>query len=216
MNKHCRLYLVTPPAIDLPAFIPQLKDAFSGGDVACVQLRLKGASDDDILRAAEKILPLCREHEAAFILNDRPDLAVKCDADGVHIGHEDGSIAEARAIVGDNRIIGATCHDSRHLAMEAGEQGADYIAFGAFFPTTSKNPEYMKQWGVPSPDLLSWWQETMVLPVVAIGGINPGNCAGLVKAGADFVAAIQSVWNHPQGAGKAVAEFNNAIQRAMQ
>lgn len=210
-ESRCRLYLITPPAIELASFAPKVKEAFSGGDVASLQLRLKGASDDDVLRAAEHLLPICREHGAAFIINDRPDLAAKADADGVHIGHEDGTIAKARAILGPDRIIGATCHDSKHLAMDAGEQGADYVAFGAFYPTTSKNPEYMKQWGTPAPDILAWWQEYMTLPVVAIGGITPANCAPLVKAGADFIAVIQAVWNHEKGPAKAVEAFNEAI-----
>src|SRR5690606_7746501 len=115
----CRLYLVSPPSIDLPAFTAQVKEAFSGGDVACLQLRLKDADDDDILRAAEALIPLCHEHEAAFILNDRADLAARCGADGVHIGQDDGPVADARALVGEGKIIGVSCHDSRHLAMEA-------------------------------------------------------------------------------------------------
>jgi len=204
----CRLYLISPPVIDLAAFIPRVKEAFNGGDIASFQLRLKGADDADILKAAEALLPICRDHGAAFIMNDRPDLAVKAGADGVHIGQDDGSLKAARAIVGDGMVIGVSCHDSRHLAMIAGEQGADYMAFGAFYPTTSKNPESLKRWGTPTPDILTWWQEYMVLPCVAIGGINPQNCAGLAKAGADFVAVITAVWNHPEGPGKAVEEFN--------
>lgn len=150
MNR-CRLYLISPPQIDLPVFTRQLKEAFFGGDIASFQLRLKGASDADTLKAAETLLPICHEHDAAFILNDRPDLAVKCNADGVHIGQDDGSVQDARAIVGHEKIIGVSCHDSKHLAMVAGEDGADYVAFGAFYPTTSKSPEAMKKWGYPPP-----------------------------------------------------------------
>ncbi|MDE3060767.1 MAG: thiamine phosphate synthase [Pseudomonadota bacterium] len=210
----CRLYLISPPAINLSVFKQQLAEAFSGGDVASFQLRLKGVSDDDLLEAAEALLPICHKHNAAFILNDRPDLALKCHADGVHIGQDDGSIKAARAKVGEAMVIGASCHDSRHLAMVAGEEGADYVAFGAFYPTKSKNPEAMKRWGVPKPEILTWWQENTVLPCVAIGGITPANCAPLVRAGADFIAAITAVWEHPQGSAKAVENFNKAIKDA--
>jgi len=214
-SESCRLYLISPPAIELSAFKKQLAEAFSGGDVASFQLRLKDASDADILKAAEALIPICHEHDAAFIMNDRADRALKCHADGVHIGQDDGDIKKIRAQVGKDMIIGASCHDSRHLAMVAGEDGADYVAFGAFYPTKSKNPEAMKKWGVPSPEILSWWSENTLLPCVAIGGITPANCAPLVKAGADFIAAITAVWEHPDGPARAVEAFNRAIERAL-
>jgi len=242
-----RLYLISPPAIDLPVFAQQLKDAFSGGDVGSFQLRLKGARDAEILKAAESLIPICHAHNAAFILNDRPDLAAKCGADGVHLGQEDVSalarrerggasrgegiisatnevsphpnplpegegIRRAREMMGEDKVIGVSCHDSRHLAMVAGEQGADYVAFGAFYPTTSKSLEALAKYGVPTVEILQWWQEFMVLPCVAIGGINPGNCNVLAKAGADFIAVITAVWSHSKGPGAAVAAFNRAIK----
>lgn len=213
-SDKCRLYLVSPQRIDLKIFPDKLKAAFGGGDVASFQLRLKDASDDEILRAAEKLMPICAEHEAAFIMNDSPDLAIKCEADGVHLGQDDMPVELARKIIGNKRVIGVSAHASKHMAMVAGEQGADYVAFGAFYPTTSKSQEKVEKWGVPEPDILTWWQETMVLPCVAIGGITPANCSPLVKAGADFVAAITAVWNHAQGPGKAVKEFNEAIERS--
>ena len=208
----CRLYLISPPKIDLPVFAEQLKSAFSGGDVGSFQLRLKNATDDEILEAARVLLPICHDHGAAFIMNDNPVLAVASNADGVHVGQDDCSVKKARAIVGENRVIGVSCHDSRHMAMEAGEAGADYVAFGAFYPTTSKSPEALAKYGTPKPEILSWWQEFMVLPCVAIGGINPGNCGALVKTGADFIAVITAVWNHTESPGKAVQEFNEAIR----
>ncbi len=211
----CRLYLISPPTIDLPKFKDQLKDAFSGGDVGSFQLRLKDVSDADILKAAEALIPICHAHDAAFVLNDRPDLAVKCSADGVHLGQDDMSLQDARAIVGDAMVIGVSCHDSRHLAMEAGEQGADYVAFGAFYPTQSKSPEALAKYGTPAADILSWWQEFMILPCVAIGGINPSNCEPLVRAGADFIAVITAVWSHAKSPGEAVKAFNEAIERAL-
>ncbi len=215
MTEHrTRLYLISPPAIDLPLFLPQLKEAFSGGDIASFQLRLKGASDDDILKASRELMPMCRDHDAAFILNDRPDLAAKCGADGVHLGQDDDTVKAARATVGEQVVIGVSCHDSRHLAMVAGEQGADYVAFGAFYPTRSKPPEKLARYGTPTPEILAWWQAYMLLPCVAIGGITPANCAPLIKAGADFIAVITAVWEHPEGPGKAVREFNETIEKA--
>lgn len=260
MSHPCRLYLISPPAIDLPKFADSLKAAFDGGDVGSFQLRLKDATDDQVLKAAETLIPICRAREAAFIMNDRPDLAVKSGADGVHVGQDDLSnfpspmmeegqgggeknpphlglpkdlakakskatrplpqgerknnknpIAEIRKIIGEDRIIGVSCHDSRHLAMEAGELGADYVAFGAFHPTKSKDPAKLAKYGVPGPELLTWWQEYMILPCVAIGGMTPANCQPLVKAGADFIAVITAVWEHPDGPKKAVAEFNKAM-----
>lgn len=216
MTHTCRLYLVSPPSFDVSAFRKQLEDAFAGGDVGAFQLRLKEADDADILKAAKELMPICRERGVAFILNDRADLTAQLSADGVHLGVDDMSIADARAIVGSDVVIGATAHASRHIAIEAGEQGADYVAFGAFYPTTSKPQEKNEKWGVPNPDILEWWQAFMLLPCVAIGGINAANCAPLVTAGADFIAAITAVWNHPKGSKEAVKEFNQAIQKALE
>ena len=214
-SKHnCRLYLISPPAIELAKFSDKLKLAFDGGDVGSFQLRLKNSNDDEILRAAEMLIPICREREVAFILNDSPELAKKSGADGVHLGQDDGSVKTARKIVGSDSVIGVSCHDSKHLAMVAGEDGADYVAFGAFYPTTSKSPEVLAKYGTPAPEILNWWQTYMVLPCVAIGGINPPNCLPLVRAGADFIAAITAVWNHPESPKKAVEEFNKAIKDA--
>ncbi len=201
----CRLYLVTPPKIQLPTFGESLKAALDAGDVAALQLRLKDVPDDEVRRAVAALLPLARERDVTFILNDRPDLAAETGCDGVHIGQEDWTYEAARAAVGEG-IVGVTCHDSRNLAMTAAEQGADYVAFGAFFPTGTKQPKTRA--GI---DLLEWWSEIMVVPCVAIGGITPENCAPLVKAGADFLAVVSAVWDHPQGPAAAVKAFNEAI-----
>ncbi|MBY0406611.1 MAG: thiamine phosphate synthase [Rickettsiales bacterium] len=213
-RERTRLYLISPPAIDLPAFTEQVKRAFAGGDVGSFQLRLKNTSENDILRAAEALLPLCQAHGAAFILNDSPALARTCGADGVHIGQDDGSVKEARKIMGDDRVIGVSCHDSRHLAMDAGEAGADYVAFGAFYATQSKSAEALARWGTPTPEILEWWQAYMLLPCVAIGGITPENCGPLVAGGADFICAITAIWKHEQGPEAAVRAFNRAIDEA--
>jgi thiamine-phosphate pyrophosphorylase len=174
-----------------------------------VQLRLKGASDVDVLRAAERLLPLCAPRDVAFIVNDRPDLALAAGADGVHIGQEDAPFDEARRILGLGRIVGVTCHDSRHLAVEAADAGADYVAFGAFFPTATKEAK-----GHPEPELLAWWSDIMTVPCVAIGGIDAANCAPLVAAGADFLAVSSGVWAHPQGPAEGVRALNAAIAKA--
>jgi len=212
--SNCSLYLVSPPTIILKEFLPLAEEAFVAGGVKAFQLRLKEAGDEEILQAAQALLPLCRTYEIAFILNDRADLAVKCQADGLHLGQDDMGIAEARNIIGKDAVIGITCHASRHLAIEAAEAGADYVAFGAFYPTTSKPQEKIDKWGVPKPEILKWWSEMTTVPCVAIGGITPENCEPLVIAGADFIAAINSVWNHPQGAGVAVTEFNTKLKAA--
>lgn len=205
-NARCRLYLITPPRIDPAAFPSSLAQALDGGDVACVQLRLKDAGDDDIIRAAEALRPLCRDRDVPFIINDRPDLARRTECDGVHIGQQDAAYADARKAVGEKGIVGVTCHDSRHLAMEAAEQGADYVAFGAFFPTETKQPK------THAPiEILEWWSGLMVVPTVAIGGITPDNCAPLIRAGADFLAVVSAVWDHPDGPGKAVETFNRIM-----
>lgn len=203
MSERCRLYLISPPALDANAFSEELKRAFSGGDVASFQLRLKDASDDEIRRATELLMPVVQRAGAAFILNDRPDLARSLRCDGVHIGQEDMPYAEARAIVGADAIVGVTCHDSRHLAMEAAEAGADYVAFGAFYPTDTKDAMTKAD-----PELLRWWSELMVVPCVAIGGITVDNAKPLIEAGADFLAVSSGVWRHKDGPAAAVRQFN--------
>jgi thiamine-phosphate pyrophosphorylase len=199
----CRLYLVTPPKFEIIAFAEDLKRALDAGDVASVQLRLKDATDGDILRAGETLMPIAQRGGAAFILNDRPDLAARLGADGVHIGQEDGSYSEARAAMGRDRVVGVTCHNVRHLAIDAAEAGADYVAFGAFFATATKDAQTRAE-----PEIIQWWSEMMVVPCVAIGGITVENCKVLIEAGADFLAVAAGVWDHPQGPGAAVKAFN--------
>lgn len=204
----CALYLVSPPSFVLHEFSQQLEQALAASPrVKAFQLRLKEADDAAIIEAATALKPLCRARDVAFILNDRADLTVQCDLDGVHLGQEDMGVEEARRILGPDRVIGVSCHASRHMAMEAAEQGADYVAFGAFFPTTSKPKEKVEKWGIPTPDLVEWWTQVTTVPCVAIGGMTPDNCKTLVNAGADFIAAITSVWNHPQGVTAAVKAF---------
>ena len=215
MKNNCQLYLITPPQIDDAAgYLEALKAALDEGDIACLQLRLKsidGASapDDEILKLAEAILPITNTADVALLINDRPDLALKVGADGAHIGQTDSSYDDARALLGDDASIGVTCHNSRHLGLVAGEAGADYVAFGAFFPTQTKAAST-----VAEPDLLEWWSHATTVPSVAIGGITPANCRPLVSAGADFLAVSSAVWSHPDGPGAAVKAFTQAIQTA--
>ena len=215
----CRLYLVTPNelsagiaagTLDLETFAGQLAAALDGGDVACVQLRLKDVDDAEFRRAARRLGPVVQARGAAFLVNDRPDIASDCGADGVHVGQDDASYGEARRLVGADGIVGVTCHDSRHLAMEAAEAGADYVAFGAFYPTTTKaSPR-----GRPDPEILRWWSDIMTVQCVAIGGITAENCGKLVAAGADFVAVASAVWRHPEGPAAGVVALNRAIAAA--
>ena len=202
----CRLYLITPPQLAPDSFVDDLAAALDGGDVGCVQLRLKGANDDAVCAASERLMPVCHARNVAFIVNDRPDLAKTIGADGAHIGVEDGNTAEARTLLGGDAILGVSCYDSRHLAMQAGEAGADYVAFGAFFPTQSKTPRARAE-----PYLLRWWRQMTIMQSVAIGGITAENCAPLVQAGADFLAVIASVWDHPDGPAAGVRAISDAI-----
>ncbi|MCE2510236.1 MAG: thiamine phosphate synthase [Alphaproteobacteria bacterium] len=210
MHTHqTRLYLLTPPKIDPEAFAERLTNALEAGDIACLQLRLKDVADDAIRAAVKTLLPVCHAHDVPLLVNDRPDLAKETGADGVHVGQQDMACAKARDLLGDDAIVGVTCHDSRHLAMLAAEAGADYVAFGAFYPTTTKETKYS-----PRPEILEWWSESTTLPCVAIGGITPENCAPLVTAGADFLAVLRGVWDDPAGPAEAVRAFNRAIRKA--
>ncbi len=211
MTAECRLYLITPPKIDdLAEFGRTLAQALDAGDVAALQIRLKDMPDEVIAAAVDALAPIAHARGVAVILNDRPELAARLGCDGVHVGQSDMPYAEARKVMGQDAMIGVTCHDSRHLAMEAAEAGADYVAFGAFFPTTTKDAPTRAE-----PEILTIWQETMEVPCVAIGGITADNAEGLAKAGADFLAVSAGVWAHPQGPAAAVEALNAAIARGL-
>jgi len=198
-----QLYLISPLDVGGP-FPDRLARALDAGPVAAFQFRVKGLDEHEAARLAEPLQRLCVDREVAFIVNDSISLAKRLGADGVHLGQDDGTVQEARDRLGRHAQIGVTCHNSRHKAMEAGEAGADYVAFGAFFPTTTKTVEHRAE-----PDILTWWQTFFELPCVAIGGITPENCAGLAEAGADFVAVSGAVWNADEAA--AVAAFGKAL-----
>jgi len=206
LPPECGLYLISPLDVG-GAFPERLARALDAAPVAAFQYRVKDLDQHEAARLAEPLQEICAAREVAFIVNDSISLAKRLGADGVHLGQEDGDPVEARKVLGRNAQIGVTCHDSRHLAMEAGEAGADYVAFGAFFPTTTKDVKHRAE-----PDLLTWWQTLFELPCVAIGGITPDNCAPLVRAGADFLAVSGAVWGGDEAA--AVRAFDQAIAAA--
>ena len=202
----CQLYLISPLDVG-GAFPDRLERALSAGPVAAFQFRVKGVGQHEAARLAEPLQAICAAHDCAFIVNDDAGLAKRLGADGVHLGQTDGDVRAARELLGREVQIGVTCHASRDLALEAGEEGADYVAFGAFFPSTTKASEHR-----PELDLLTWWQTMVELPCVAIGGITPANCGPLVTAGADFIAVSAAVWNGDEA--EAVRAFNAAIAAA--
>lgn len=205
----CQLYLITPPRLEIKQFAENLARALDAGEVAAVQLRLKDADDDTIRRTIDALRPIVQSRNVAFLLNDRPDIARATNCDGAHVGQEDMNAAAARKILGGKLTLGVTCHASRDLAMQAGEDGADYVAFGAFFPSTTKDAPL----GVET-EILTWWSEMMELPCVAIGGITAQNCAPLVQAGADFLAVSSAVWGFEGGEAAGVKEMLRAIEAA--
>jgi thiamine-phosphate pyrophosphorylase len=201
-TEAAKLYLISPQDVG-GSFPDRLRAALEPGLASAFQLRVKEIDEHELARLAEPLQRICSDAQAAFIVNDSMKLAKRLGADGVHLGQSDGDVQEARALLGPSAQIGKTCHDSRHLAMEAGEAGADYVAFGAFYPTTTKPSDYR-----PDRSILTWWSTLFEIPCVAIGGINPGNAEPLVAAGADFLAVCQAVWGRddPAAAVRAFAD----------
>lgn len=210
-KPRCSLYLISPPQFELSEFTEKLKDAFAGGEIAAFQLRMKGVDDEDIILASRQLMPICHHHNTQFILNDRPDLAFKINADGVHIGDDDAEYKKARDIMGKNKVIGVSCYGSTDHAMTVGNAGADYVSFGAFFPTHTKKAK-----AHPAPDILKWWSNYSNVPCVAIGGITPQNCGELARQGADFIAAISAIWNHPHSPKYAVHDMLKQIHKNLE
>jgi thiamine-phosphate pyrophosphorylase len=198
----CQLYLISPLDVS-GAFPEKLEQALSAGPVAAFQFRVKGIDQHDAAALAAPLQEICARHDVAFIVNDSISLAKRLKADGVHLGQGDGDARDAREQLGRDAQIGVTCHNSRHLAMEAAEAGADYVAFGAFFPTNTKEVEHIAEL-----DTVQKWTLVTEIPCVAIGGITPDNAKPLIEAGADFLAVSGAVWNHPQGPAEAVKAFN--------
>ncbi len=201
-----QLYLISPLDVG-GAFPDRLSRALDAGPVAAFQFRVKGLDEHACAHLAEPLQRLCSDRDVAFIINDSISLAKRLGADGVHLGQDDGDVREAREALGRTAQIGVTCHNSRHFAMEAGELGADYVAFGAFFPTTTKDVKHLAE-----PDILTWWQTFFELPCVAIGGITPQTCLPLAQAGADFIAVSNAVWGGDEA--EAVKAFAAALNLA--
>ena len=203
----CQLYLISP--LELGGGFPaQLEAALSAGPVAAFQFRMKDVDQHEAAALAVPLQAICAAHDVAFIVNDSVALAKRLNADGVHLGQSDGDIADARVELGKAFQIGVTCHNSRHLAMEAAEAGADYVAFGAFYPTITKDVEHIAEL-----DTVEKWSRVMEIPCVAIGGITPENAKPIINAGADFIAVSNAVWNHPQGAAEAIKAFNIVLAK---
>lgn len=198
----CQLYIISPLDVG-GAFPEKLEQALAAGPVAAFQFRVKGIDQHEAAALAAPLQEICARHDVAFIVNDSIALAKRLKADGVHLGQGDGDVREAREQLGRDAQIGVTCHNSRHLAMEAAEAGADYVAFGAFFPTNTKEVDHIAEL-----DTVQKWTLVTEIPCVAIGGITPDNAKPLVEAGADFLAVSGAVWNHPQGPAEAVKAFN--------
>lgn len=201
-----QIYLISPPKIDINDFPEKLEIALKTGKVPVFQLRLKNYLNDEIIQIGKKLLTICRKYKTLFILNDDLDLALKVGADGVHLGSEDQNIALVRKNSPKNFIIGASCYDSRHLAVEAIEAGADYVSFGTFFTSQTKNSK-----GKPTTEILKWASEVLNVQIVAIGGINDSNAKILSDEGADFVAVISDVWDNPKGIEEAINSLDKAI-----
>ena len=199
--SRCQLYLLTPPRIDA-GFAPLLDAVLAENVAAVLQVRLKDQPENQLPGLIPPLVKVAKRHGVTVLMNDRPDLAVQFGMDGVHVGQEDAPYAQARAAVGKTGIVGVTCHDSRHLAMTAADKGADYVAFGAMYPTATKSPK-----ASASVELIEWWSEVFEVPCVAIGGITPENASPVIEAGADFIAVSAGVWSHPSGPGEAVRAF---------
>jgi thiamine-phosphate pyrophosphorylase len=211
MTETCQLYLITPPLVpDHHAFSHELEKAIDGGPIAALQIRLKTSSKDELRAFSRLIAPVAQKAGIAVLMNDHVDLVRELGLDGVHIGQTDMPLKEARKALGPSAMIGVTCHNSRHLAMEASEGGADYVAFGAFYPTTTKDVIHMAEL-----ETLTIWQETMEIPCVAIGGITSDTAPDIVRAGADFIAVSSCVWNHPEGATEGVRYLLDSMAKAI-
>ena len=205
----CRIYLITPPKLDPAVFADLLAAALDAGDVAAVQLRMKDVSDTDWRRAIDVLRPVTQSRDVAFLLNDRVGLVREFGCDGAHVGQEDMPARVARELMGPDMTLGVTCKGSRDLAMQAGEDSADYVAFGAFFPSGTKEVT-----AFVDPEVLRWWSDLMELPSCAIGGITAENCGPLVRAGTDFLAVVGCVWNHSDGPAAGIRALNAAIAAA--
>lgn len=188
-----QLYLISPLEVG-GAFPARLERALAAGKglITAFQFRVKGIDQHEAAGLAAPLQVICAAHDVAFIVNDSVALAKRLKADGVHLGQDDGDPRQAREELGREAQIGVTCNASRHQAMEAGEAGADYVAFGAFYASITKDKGADAE--RPEPEILEWWSQIFEIPCVAIGGITPENCRPLLDGGADFLAVSGAVW----------------------
>ncbi len=200
------LYAITPDEPDTAELLCKVRLALAGG-VRLLQYRNKLADAPLRVEQAGALRALTREFDAVFIVNDDAELARRVNADGVHLGGEDGSVAAARALLGEEKIIGVSCYNRAPLAFEAVRHGADYVAFGAFFPSGVK-PQAV----AATPELLCQARGRLEVPIVAIGGITVENGKQLIEAGADALAVISALWNAPD-IGQAAREFSNLFEQ---
>lgn len=201
------LYAITPDETDTIVLLGKVRLALQGG-ARVLQYRNKSADAALKMEQARALRRLTREFDIAFIVNDDTRLAVQVEADGVHLGGEDGEISAARAVLGKAGIIGASCYNRAPLASEAVRQGADYVAFGAFFPSAVK-PGAVKA----ELPLLQAARRELQVPIVAIGGITAQNGAALIEAGADALAVISALWDAPD-IERAARDFSNLFSKA--
>lgn len=185
-----QLYIISPPEIEIESFKPKLMEAIHNHKPAMFQLRLKHVDDAAILDAAEQLLTICHAYGVKFIVNDSPEIARKCGADGVHVGDEDMAVFEARKFLGPDAIIGASCYNDIERAAEMEREGATYVSFGAFYPTTTKQAKSRAEIAT-----LKKWKAEHTTPASAIGGINFTNKQVLEDAGADYICMVSAIWN---------------------
>ena len=185
------IYLISPKKIRSRRFYKDLNNVLKTKKVKYFQLRIKKISFSNLLKIAKKIKKIVKKYNVKFIINDKPIVAKIIDADGCHIGQKDINFTSARKILGKNKIIGVTCHNSKKLALNAKKNGANYVAFGSFFKSTTKKTAFKA-----NLEILRWAKKKINIPTVAIGGINSSNYNKILSSKADFIACSNYVWNN--------------------
>ena len=202
------LYLISPENLEIKKFQLQLEAILMTGTVSIFQLRLKDICEKTLTEHIKKLFPICKKYNVLFILSDNPKLVKLLDLDGVHVGEQDPSISKCREIIGKYKIIGKSCYNSPRLATRSQNNGADYIAFGAFFKTKTK-----KTFKKINFDQLKKWKNLKKIPVIGIGGINIANCRKISRFHLDFFAISSAVWKSDIGAVKYLKKFKNLIDK---
>ena len=197
------IYLISPPQIKGNKFYQDLNKVFKTNKVKYFQLRLKKIPYNSLIKISKKIKKIAKNNNVKFLINDKPVIAKKINADGCHIGQKDMNITNSRKILGKNKIIGVTCHNSKKLAIKAKKYGANYIAFGAFFKSSTKKTAFKA-----NLELLRWARKKISMPIVAIGGINNSNYKKVLLSGANLIACSNYVWNNKNlDPVKAISKF---------